>query len=130
MLMRKVVLMLALGLTCGPALAEWTFAVEGDGTKTYVNLASIRKTGDTVKMWVLNDFNKVQKVGKKKFLSSASQLEFDCADGTLSTTSMLDYAGHMAKGHVVYNNDFYDPPSPVPPDSVGERLLKVACDNS
>ena len=44
MFIRKVVLMIALGLTCGSAMAEWTVLTFSEEIVVYVDKATIRKS--------------------------------------------------------------------------------------
>jgi len=128
MLMRKVILMLALGLTCSSALAEWTEVGNSESFTAYVNLSSIRNVGNKVKMWTLYDYKTVQYMGEVKYLSNTAQEEYDCIEETHRNIAINQYTSNMGKGDVVFTGDIKGEPSPIPPDTVIELLWKVACD--
>jgi hypothetical protein len=130
MLMRKIVLMLALGLICGSAMAEWTWASGGQNgdLSVYVNFSSIRKNGNKVKMWALYDYKTIKNTGPKSYLSSTAQSEYDCSEETSGNIAVVDYESNMGNGLVVYSTNLNYESTPIAPDSVGEVLFKIACD--
>jgi hypothetical protein len=75
--MKRLLLIILLGLSSAPAYAEW-MAVGGNdqiGMTTYADPGTIRRKGDLVKMWQLNDFNTIQTVEGYSFLSTKKQRE-------------------------------------------------------
>ena len=58
--MRKVVLMLAMSLTCSNEIAEWTKVYEHSKATLYVNLTTIQRDENLVKMWSMSDYNLTQ----------------------------------------------------------------------
>ena len=127
--MKKLALILLLVLVSTPAWAEWTRVGGGDNFDTYADFATIRKRGNTVKMWTLYDFKTAQQVGgTPPYLSQKFQQEYDCDGERTRFLAFSEHSGHMGDGNVVYFKD--DARSrwvPVPPESVVEALWKVAC---
>ena len=114
-------------LISAPALAEWTSVGGTDDFDNYADLATIRKKGDTVKMWVLIDFKTAQRIGRKTRLSSKRQDECDC-DGERSRTLYFSWhSGNMGGGNVVHSNASPSEWQPVAPESIDEGLWKIAC---
>ena len=113
------------------AMAEWveiTMTYEGTIT-VYVDPATIRKSGNNVKMWRLADFNSVQEVSTDtKFLSQKSQQEYDCKEEQTRTLYFSWHSENMGRGEIVHLDDEPDQNwSPVAPESANEFLWKFAC---
>ena len=128
--MRKPILLLLLASACSSAMAEWVKVGDSVVATPYADIATIRKNGDSVRMWVLDDYkNPVQVGSDPAFLSRKSQYEFDCKEGNLRQLTVSFHSENMGKGLVIY---FHDNKSPqweaVPPDSVAEGEWKIACD--
>ena len=70
-------------------LAEWT-AVEKDNVKVvYIDVTSIRRVGNTVKMWSLSDFKVEQEVAGERFLSEKMQHAADCKEEQMTPLAMV-----------------------------------------
>jgi hypothetical protein len=117
-------------LLSGTAAADWAWLAAGDGMTAYFDLSNIRRYDDGyVRLWSLSDLAKPQHSdpNDKKFLSAASQSEFDCVKRQGRLLSYRWYAGNMGKGELVYSD--YDPGAwsqPVP-ESLFAALMRVAC---
>ena len=109
-------------------MAEWTEVGGNDDQTTYADLSTIRKSGDKVKMWELIDFKVVQTLAVKRFLSSVSQFEYDCKEGTDRLLSLTWYAKNMRQGDVVLTSGYpHEESAPIPPGTTAEILFKLAC---
>jgi len=127
--MTRLLLILLLFLSSGPAYAEWMWIDDKakDGMTTYANPDSIRRKGDLVKMEVLFDFRTAEHVADTTHLSFMTQDEYDCTEGRSRRLAGTFFSGNMGSGKVVYNNSTKDKWKPVPPESVNHDLWKVAC---
>ena len=118
-------------MTAGAASAGWTRADESDEFIQYVDRATIRRNGNLVKMWGLNDFKTVQKSATtgESFLSSKTQLEYDCKEEKSRLLAFTWFSGQMGNGKVVYSDsDTGDKWSPISPaGSTNEAQWEVAC---
>ena len=121
--------MLALGFTCGSAQAEWTRVYEFTKVTVFVNLDTIQRDGNQVKMWSMGDFKLPQYTKHDKLIwSNKSQTEYNCNERTIRLVSTTYYSGKSGKGEVVYSNAYFDKPwLPVIPSSLEERELELAC---
>ena len=116
-------------LSSGPAYAGWV-AVGGNdqiGMTTYVDPATIRRKGDMVKMWQLNDFKTVQTVEGNSFLSTKKQREFNCAEERIRILAATQVSGNMGNGEVVWVNSNEQKWEPFVPGSIGQTLWEFAC---
>lgn len=112
---------------------RWTeISGDSDGTfTTYADLATMRRTGNKVKMWDLIDYMPVQvDASGKQYKSKMAQHEYDCKEKQGSLLYLAHYSGNMGGGEAVY---FDSIPSderkwwPVTPSSMGEFMLRFAC---
>lgn len=127
-LMRRLVASTVLALLPLVAWSEWTRVGDHDKGDIYVDLATIRKQGDMVKMWWLFDHKTAQHLSVgPSFLSSATQDEHDCAEERRRTLSVVVYSEHMGEGTVVFSREDLGGWQAVPPGSAARILLKVAC---
>lgn len=126
--MSKFIWMVLLTVMSGSAMAEWVKVDIGENNNGYADLATIRKNGDMVKMWILFDFKTVQKPGAKPFMSIKRQEEYDCKEEQSRTLFSSHYSKNMAYGETVYTFSEPDKWTPVSPGSVGESFLQIACE--
>ena len=128
--MKQLLLGLMLLMTATAANAEWTAIDSADNFIQYVDRATIRRNGNLVKMWSLQNFKTVQKsaAGGESYLSVKEQWEYDCKEEKKRVLAFSWFDGKMGSGKVVYSDsDFRDKWSPVGPESIGEILWKIAC---
>ena len=117
-------------LSSGPAHAEWV-EVGGkveEGLTLYVELDTLSRSGDVVKMWELWDFKTSRTETKPPHMSVKSQREFDCIKKRGQLLALTAFSGNMGSGEVVYSSsDFKDQEIPVEPGSVAEIVWKLVC---
>jgi hypothetical protein len=110
-------------------LAEWTrVGSSNDVDMTiYVDYEKIKKKGNKAKIWVLMDYKTIQKLENISHLSDVGLEECDCEEETKQTIGYYQYSGNMGSGGVVYSNTSKSKSIPIPPDSVSEIFLHIAC---
>ena len=114
-------------LTANVASAAWTAVGETDNYITYVDLATINKSGNMVKMWTLMDFKDQQTLVEGSYQSAKIQYEFKCKEEQRRYLTFSWFFGKMGKGEVVYTNSDVGEWRPIGPDSVDETLWEYAC---
>ncbi len=129
--MKKLLLTLMLSIVSSNAMAEWVYVTEtkkeeekADGFIAYADPASIRKTGNRVKMWVMYDYYRVRKLG---IISARHKEEFDCEKKQMRQLFLSAHSVHMTDGETVFIRNVRDDWELVPPDSVGGAVLAFAC---
>lgn len=121
-----------LSIVSSNAMAEWVYVTEtkkeeekADGFIAYADPASIRKTGNRVKMWSLVDYKiTMEEIG---VTSSKSQDEYDCKEKKQRVLFISFYSGHMGKGETVVIHNERGDWKPTSPGSANEAILKFAC---
>lgn len=129
--MKRLCFGLVLAALCGSVAAAWErVGTSDDGMVVYADRATIRKSGDVVKMWVLLDYTTTQKDDSgKPYLSAKVLHDYDCKDERARTVYYSLHAGQMAAGARLYSEVRRD--SAWQPSSravIGDTLWRFACD--
>ena len=127
--MKRLLLFALLMLSSGPAYAEWV-AVGGNeeaGVTVYADPGTIRRKGNLVKVWHLNDFKTVQIVKDNSYLSIKAQHQYDCTGDRERILALTKFSGNMGSGKVVYKDANEGKWRPVAPGSVSHDLGELAC---
>ncbi len=112
-----------LAVVSSSAMAEWVLIAE-DKEETftvYADPATIQKTGNTVKMWSLDDHKMAQ---EPDVVSSKSLDEYDCKKKQSRPLFLSAYSGHMTEGETVFTYNERSDWQPAPSGSVSEALLE------
>jgi hypothetical protein len=123
----KIVLGVMLALAGTTARAAWE---DWGGTRNfdqYIDRATIRSSGELVKMWTMLDFKAIQTTAGDSYLSEKTLSEYDCKEDRKRSLAFYWYGGQMGAGGVVYSNENVGKWRPVVPGSVAESTWKVAC---
>ena len=126
----KFLVGLALVILSSGAFAQWSPLVSTDASSIYISRESIRKEGESVRMWRLMNYHAVRTTNDGKTYRSAKQRdEYDCRQEKLRPLASVFLSGNMGEGVTVAS--LSDPGNwgPVVPGSSGEALWKVACQN-
>ena len=108
-------------------MAEWVEVseTEDEDLTYYADPATIRKSGNKVKMWSLYDYKTALDPG---VLSAKEKVEYNCKERQRRQLFVSAYSENMGGGKTVLINNSRDEWEPVPPpDSVGEAVFKFAC---
>ena len=130
-MMKRLLLGLMLLATAGAAGAGWTdVGSTGDGTDDfihYVDRATIRKSGNLVKMWNLKNYKTVRTLAGYSLLSMMTQEEYDCMEEKRRLLAFTWFDGQMGNGKVVVTDSDTGKWSPIRPGSIAETMFEVAC---
>lgn len=128
--MWKSVLMALLAMVSTSALSEWT-KVEKNNSEditSYVDVATIQKTENKVRMINLIDYQTVREAVDDKFLSIKVVQEYDCNEVKKRILAFNTYSGNMGKGGVLYADSSPNEWEIVSsPGSIGLILWEIAC---
>jgi len=127
--MRNTIEMLfGAGVATGTRL-EWikvgSSAAHG-GCDTYVDTTTIRREGESAKMWHLHDFKTAQVSMGKSYWSSKNWVEYDFRHAQRRTLYFSWNAEPMGAGDTVYRLDEPSAWRPLLPDSIAEMLSRIA----
>lgn len=128
--MKKLILTLALAFISGEASAEWTKiggSPDKGGYTAYVDLKSIRKAANRVKMWTLLDYQNEQRTLGATYLSEKIRREFDCEEEQMRILAFSLFSWNMEKGDLVRSYSQPQKWEKIRPDSMDEAEWKIAC---
>jgi hypothetical protein len=123
--MKKLAFVLLLLTT--PAWAEWTRVDVNEDSDAYIDLATIGRRGNIVKVWVLFDYKTNHQWSELVYWSLKTQREYDCDGKRHHTLNSLFHSERMGGGESVYTVPGGTSWGPVPPDSIDEVLWTFAC---
>jgi len=129
--MKKLLLTLLLILVNTSAMAEWSVLSQDDngiGITVYVDLATIRKSGDKIKMWGLTDYKSAMESAEGRYLSKKSRWEYDCKEEQMRLLAMSTYSKNMGSGKILFLGSALLVWDPVVPGSIEEKFWRAACD--
>lgn len=123
-------LALALTLISTSAAAEWSkigeSALKG-GYTVYADTTTILKTSNRAKMWLLFDYQSLQKASGAEFLSEKIRREYDCNEKQMRRLAFSLYSLNNEHGDLIRSYNQPQKWEPVKPDSMEEVEWKLAC---
>jgi hypothetical protein len=126
--MKKMLVTLFLTALAGNALAAWTEINKNERGTVYADRSTIRRSAGTIKMWSLTDYSQPKPFTKGRSYSSSMMLEeHDCQEQRTRLLQVTLYSEQMREGALVHTESTPFEWTYVQPDSVGEALLKFAC---
>jgi hypothetical protein len=123
----KIILVMLLAVVSRSALAEWVDAGANGTQRLYYDPATIKKTGDVVKMWHLHDYSEARDLAGKKYMSLRVLSEFDCWKNEFRIFNETYHSENMAGGDVLSTVSGPSKWQPVPRGSFNDILKKIAC---
>ena len=100
--MRKLILIMLLFSVSGYVLAAWEKSdVDSNGDTVYFSPASIRRSGNTVKVLVLVDTNKAGTIENSAYRSMKAEIELECARRLMRVFFLSMYSGKMGDGSII-----------------------------
>lgn len=115
------------------AFAEWTLIFSNDQTnaKYYVDLSSLNKRKETIRMMTLEDYiaPEIAKKGQKKisYNSVKTLSEFNCSSQMMRVLSYSVYKNQMAFGEPILSKGIPFEWSRVNHNTVNDAYLNIAC---
>lgn len=123
--MHKAILMMLLAAVSSSASAAWVELGSNDYSTYYVDATSIRRDGDTVKMWSLLDFRKARTFENLPYMSLKAQGEYDCKREQLRVFSGTRQSENMGEGDAVSRISEPSEWSAVAPGGIGQAFLEI-----
>lgn len=126
--MRQLAFGLLLAAT--PVWADWQLVDTTESMFVYADNATVRKRGNTVKIWVLYDRKKPHKLSNgRDHKSFIVQKEFDCAEEQGRTLASAHYSEAFGQGDVLGSTNTPNASwEPMVPQSLGMALFQLACE--
>ena len=136
--MKKLLLILMLAVVSSSAMAEWTKVVDAIATTegsnygthytVYSDVSSIRKSGNSVILWELYDYQTTQNEKNiKPYLSQEVRTEYDCPEERSRELYIAVFAKNMGEGKRLLTISNTTNWRALEPDTIGPILLQFAC---
>jgi hypothetical protein len=93
----------------------------------YVNISTLRKEDDIVRMWSLIDFSRPKNITGKPYLSVRSLDEYDCKERQSRSLSYSYSTGNMGDGEVIVRGALPTDWYPIEPVALAKVLFNAAC---
>ena len=110
-----------------PAFAEWLLVDGNDKAKVYLDSESIRRNGELVRVWILDDLKTARTRGFSTFLSVRAQEEHDCTKERFRLVAVEQFAGSMGTGDVIYQKSGESAWAPIPRGTLAQSVWKFVC---
>jgi hypothetical protein len=127
--MKKLLLILILVVVNSSAAAEWTLVQTGKESNEYVDLATIRVSGNLAKMWTLTNISKNIKsirAGEKAF-AVKSVHEYDCKKHQSRLLFVAWYNDYMGIGGIDHSSKSPNSEWKAVAPGIREICWKIAC---
>lgn len=123
--MERLLLTLMLVVISSSVMAEWVEVGKSKNFIVYVDSASIRRSGNMVKVWSLHDYKIAQ--GSVPYMSSTLEREHDCKEKQARQLFLVFYSKNMGKGGTIWKDTEAHGWLPVTSGTVKESVWKYAC---
>lgn len=120
----KRTLLLALLLATSSAQAGWVLVVQNDDIDFYIDPETIRKDGNLVRVWEIQDLKQRDKGGR---LSLRSRNEYDCVQERYRFLSISTHSEPMAGGKTLFSTTESGNWRDTPPGTFASSIQKIVC---
>jgi hypothetical protein len=120
----KILLLIVLLISTN-AMAEWVEIGKSKNFIVYVDPATIRKSGNMVKIWSLHDYKTAQ--GSIPYMSSRLEREHDCIEKRGKQLFLAFYSKNMGRGGSIWKDTESRNWLPVASGTIKEVVWKYAC---
>lgn len=130
--MHLKILLIPLLLALSPITqaADWVFVSSSDdGTKYYIDVENITKDKKMINYWVLAELPASERIsdGSKTFKSKKDKHIANCQTKEFGIEFQVNYSGSMGTGNTVNFMRYSGALDPIPPGTVGEKIINFAC---
>ena len=102
--------------------------VDGNNkAKVYIDAEAIKRNGEWVRVWVVDDLKTAQTRGFRKYLSTRAYEEHDCAKNRFRLLELEYFSGNMGSGEALYKTSGESDWAPIPRGTLAESVSKFVC---
>jgi hypothetical protein len=127
---KRVFFITLLMLSSGPTYAQWEAVGDNVDLDTiYIDIETLRRKGELAEVWVMTDSKLAKRfLDTNSFYLSVRQLQqFNCGEEHSRILNATWFSSNMGKGTVIDTLTKEGQWNPLPPGSVGRRLMEVIC---
>ncbi len=124
---RRAWVMLALAAASAAAQADWVSIGDQGPAEVFVDKSTITRSGDTARMWSLQELKTPGSAGGAAYVSLKRQDEFDCKEPRTRGVEIGAYPQPKGEGKAVASEKGSGAWTKIAPGSTNEVLWKIAC---
>jgi len=127
--MIKLLIIFILSFASYNTVAAWTFLYPAAEGGYYMDLNSIRKDGNSVKVWTLIDITQ-QEIRERGIYSLKMRTEFNCKDETFRILDSITYSGSMGMSSAIASSaqdKNIETFEAIAPHTMTQKLFNTAC---
>lgn len=125
--MKRLIFVLVMVIAMCGAKADWIRVGATEQANYYIDSELLNRAGSHVVIWALRDFPYSHLGAGGYYLSTKDELEIDCANQRLRRIFTSDHPRRMGGGDFVFSEHGPMSWNKVPPDTIMQRLVDVAC---
>jgi hypothetical protein len=95
----------------------------------YVDMDTLKRTGDTAQIWTALDYRdpQVSQQSKKNYKSTRMLMEFNCKQSTVRNLALSYHTGKRLTGETLSSEGVVGGFKPVPPDTPIFKIMRLVC---
>jgi len=95
----------------------------------YVDMDTLKRTGETSQIWTALDYRdpQVSQHSKKTYKSTRMLMEFNCKHSTARTLGLSYHSGTRLTGEILSSEGVIGGFEPVPPDTPVFKIMRLVC---
>jgi len=106
---------------------EWTFVDESESAGIYIDLDTIERTGNTIRVQKLFEFSEKQDFEGNFYMSAVTYDEYDCENGKLRILQGILYSGNTGLGNNVRFTTAASDWRDIPPETTASTVRDIVC---
>ncbi|HRP29436.1 MAG TPA: hypothetical protein PLG77_13480 [Burkholderiaceae bacterium] len=119
--------MAVLAVASTSAAAEWVAMGNNGQADIYIDKTTITRSGDTARMWSLQELKQPGSAGGAAYVSLKRQDEYDCKEPRTRGVEISAFPEPMAQGKAVASEKGSSAWAKIAPGSVSDGMWRIAC---
>lgn len=123
------IIFFAFQLSANAEPKEWTLIHKDkiQGISFFVNLGDFSFINGKTRMWVMENFEQLQKVQHLKYNSTKSLVQFDCNLNTMRILAYSLHKSHNASGNAIFKKNVALKWSKIKQSTINKAYQDIAC---
>ncbi|MGE3976187.1 MAG: surface-adhesin E family protein [Nitrospira sp.] len=107
--------------------AEWLLVDGNERARVYLDTETINRSGEWVRVWVVDDLKIAETRGFRKYLSTRAHEEHDCIKERFRLLALEYFSGNMGSGEALYKTSGESDWAPIPRGTLAESVWRFVC---
>jgi len=95
--------------------------------RVYLDTETINRSGEWVRVWVVDDLKIAETRGFRKYLSTRAHEEHDCAKERFRLLALEYFSGNMGSGEALYKTSGESDWTAIPRETLAQSVWKFVC---